>query len=722
MASSLLDKSNTTILVVESASSVRLMIMGLLRNFGYERIHGVSSCKDAIAVLESESVQWMITPLHATDEINAMHLIQLITSEPKLSHVATTLLLDAATEDYCLPLAFEMGLLSWHQKAYVKDSLQASLEEFFAIFSSHKENVTLTSAEYLRRYLTDKRMSKSRLALEQTLLSLYPGSTNILVQLAEAELLSGGENRAVGLLKQAEMIDESMLPLCQKIREKYAKGIQAASAEVHENVLGIRSVFVVDPDTDVLYAASDMLKKMGIDSVETFENGEQALAAILASGKEPDLILMEWRIPGLSGPVLVQRIRQADLLQVPIIVASSLIKKEESPLLMEMGVDCIIEKPFDQKAFYSAIVWAVQQNRTPTEQKSLERKIRRLLAAQKLPEAERLLSHLLGDARMSDGAKSGIKAEYCFAVGDYKGACSHGINSLRLGGDTLALLNLVGKSLLKLKQYERALACFEKANAMCSINLERLMNIAEINLQLGNAAGAHLALGSATALDASNAQTKDMQVKVGLETGHPSVTEKSIKDLESVPRIASYINNRAIALARSGRFEDGIALYERAIQCLSGGWKDLAASVRYNLGLAYARYGDYEKALQVLMMVCSDTDVPVFKKALNLTIRIEDSLKTGNPLVFDTSHDDHPSPESNDVKANESSANAAIEKMEFTASTLTAKRGDIGCYLVFYLLEEHDARSRKLLENAPHFMARGAVGSRADDASGRKTS
>ena len=60
------------------------------------------------------------------------------------------------------------------------------------------------------------------------------------------------------------------------------------------------------------------------------------------------------------------------------------------------------------------------------------------------------------------------------------------------------------------------------------------------------------------------------------------------------------MNNRAVTLARNGRFEDGISLYKKTIESIPTSWKSIIASVYYNLGLAYARYGDLQKAEKTL--------------------------------------------------------------------------------------------------------------------------
>ena len=710
MNNSISARAGVFVLVVEPAASIRMVLMDVLRSLGFNSVQGVPTCKDALKMLEVEPINWLIMPLMASEPVNALQIIKLVTTEPNLRSVITSLLIDPSTEEYCLASAFELGLFSWHRKSYVKENLQQDFEALMAQLALHGDNMTLTSAEYLRRFLTERRMYKSRIALEENLMTLYPGSAKVLINMAEAEIFIGGEARAAGLLNQAEIVDKRIKPYCDQLREKYLKNLPAGTQIASENVLGVRKVLLIDPDTDVLFAFKEMLGQLGVKSIEAFEDGKRAADWLAAEAQEPDLIIMEWRLPGLSGPVLAQRIRQSEFFQVPIIVASSLVKKEEKPLLREMGVDEVLEKPFDQAAFNQVVIWALQQNKAPTEQKSLERKIRRLLNAGKQGEAERLIAQYLSDDRVREGSKKEIKAEHAFATGDDRAVCELGIEALRLGGDTLALLNLVGKALLRLQQYARALQCFEKANAICSINVERLLSVAEVNLHLDRPSDASKALDAAATIDRSNPALGELKCKLDLEAGDLDAAVKGIDGLESVPRVAAYINNRAIALARSGRFEDGIALYQRAIQCLSGKWNDLGASVSYNLGLAYARYGEYDDALKTLQTICTDPAVPVFKKALSLMRKIKASLKDGTVLFSDQGAGTGLGEENfAHVVSGKSKTQDTRQNLEELMTKITASRGDLCCYLIFHSLEEMDPKAQVLFEKMPRFALRKAV-------------
>ena len=414
------NKDQCTVLVVEKTASVRQMIVDILKEFGFTSIQGVPSIKDAISYLEVEKVGWIITSLQQHEKYNALHLLKIITENPKLFSINTSLLVEQDSDDFCLPLAFEMGLLSYHQKSYIREEFADQFKTLLQTLKLNDWNATLCSADFARNYLTAKRFYKARLALEHNLLSLFPGTPRVLYYLAEAEFLNNEKERGLATLNQVKIIDEKFTSHCKKLQEKYLGNVKKLETpDKIANVLGIRNVVIVDPDTDIHFHGEQLLNAVGVNDIECFEDGKNAFQW-LSSSTEPDLIIMEWRIMGYSGPIFVQKVREHGFVQVPIVVVSSLVKPGDKGLLREMGVDECLKKPFDKSSFYSTIIWALQQHKFPSEEKSFLRKIRRLFATDKLEEAERLMNQLFLDERSSEGAKLEAQAEYQFKMENYK--------------------------------------------------------------------------------------------------------------------------------------------------------------------------------------------------------------------------------------------------------------------------------------------------------------
>ena len=78
-------------------------------------------------------------------------------------------------------------------------------------------------------------------------------------------------------------------------------------------------LFVIDPDTDFLQWASTHLRAADVE-VQCFERAEEAMTAY-AKGK-PDILIVEARLPGVSGIDLLRKIRQSDPNAIIILIGT----------------------------------------------------------------------------------------------------------------------------------------------------------------------------------------------------------------------------------------------------------------------------------------------------------------------------------------------------------------------------------------------------------------
>src|SRR5690606_36006949 len=127
-----------------------------------------------------------------------------------------------------------------------------------------------------------------------------------------------------------------------------------------------------------------------------------------------------------------------------------------------------------------------------------------------------------------------IDAEFAFAEKDYIQARSHAIESLKASGDSILVLNLLGKILMQTGEHASALKCFEKAQNLSPRNIERLCSIAEVQTELGNANAATEAISHAEALDPDSVQVNETKAKVALAKGGTKTATRGMAKLESL--------------------------------------------------------------------------------------------------------------------------------------------------------------------------------------------
>lgn len=674
------DKEKAEIVVVESNVSVRFMIVDVLRSMGFHNILPVNDGREALHQLKSADVDWLISPLLLDDEYNLLRILQHITRETGKRRTNVSLLLAGNEEKYCLGRAFELGLMSYHIRSYVREEMLAELQRLFDQMTTNNAQPALTAAEYLRTYLRQRNQHGPRLTMERNLLPLYPGNARLLANLAEAEGLMGHPELAMTLKRQAELINNA--PFDDELQERLEAVCEKDDQPQElQNILGINSVVLIDPDNAIQNFVRSTLSELGAAEPQVFAKGSDVLSW-LETKPSPDLIIMEWRVPGSSGPLLIQKIREKILNQVPIIVLSSLVRDSDIPLLKEMDVDRTIHKPCDKDALQKSIIWSIQQNRMPTEQRMILGKIHGFLKLGKLEDAERLITPFMADGQTSPLLKVSLEAEYEFTRKNFDTAIRLGVEAVKQGGDILALMNLIGKAMLKLDMFSSALQCFEKAHEISPMNIERLLDMTDAHLGLGQEGEAREKVEEILALDPENSAEAELDCKLALNKGDNQAASEALKGVESMPRIAAYINNRAISLAIAGRFEEGIQLYRRAIQVLPQDWSDIRTTVIYNLALAYARNGDYARSLRTLKNLLAKSQLPIHRKAKALAQHIKASQKNGLQLF-----------NPGEIRRN---ADHPRRRWDEIAASIEIKRGEIGCYLLYHSEEAPDERLLKL--------------------------
>lgn len=111
--------------------------------------------------------------------------------------------------------------------------------------------------------------------------------------------------------------------------------------------MSAKTVLVVEDDRDIREMLVFSLQRASYSVVET-ESAEQALDKL--GVLLPDIILVDWMLPGMEGPELVRRIRLDELTRdIPVIMLTA--RGEEADKLrgFDNGADDYLTKPFSPK-------------------------------------------------------------------------------------------------------------------------------------------------------------------------------------------------------------------------------------------------------------------------------------------------------------------------------------------------------------------------------------
>jgi two-component system phosphate regulon response regulator PhoB len=108
-----------------------------------------------------------------------------------------------------------------------------------------------------------------------------------------------------------------------------------------------RNILIVDDEAPIREMIAVALEMAGYDCLEA-ENSQQAHAIIV--DRKPDLILLDWMLPGTSGIELARRLKRDELTgDIPIIMLTAKGEEDNKIQGLEVGADDYITKPFSPR-------------------------------------------------------------------------------------------------------------------------------------------------------------------------------------------------------------------------------------------------------------------------------------------------------------------------------------------------------------------------------------
>lgn len=104
-------------------------------------------------------------------------------------------------------------------------------------------------------------------------------------------------------------------------------------------------LLLVEDEADIRLVARLALKRAGFE-VATATNGEEAVAA--AAERRPDVILLDWMMPGMDGPAACSRLKaDPGTRDIPVIFLTAKSQQSEIARGLALGALGYIVKPFD---------------------------------------------------------------------------------------------------------------------------------------------------------------------------------------------------------------------------------------------------------------------------------------------------------------------------------------------------------------------------------------
>lgn len=123
------------------------------------------------------------------------------------------------------------------------------------------------------------------------------------------------------------------------------------------------SILIVEDEPEIRELLNFALTRAGFDVAEA-ESGEKALSYL--DKKLPDLMVVDWMLPGMSGIELAKRLRKDELVtSMPLLMLTA--RSDESDVLksFDCGIDDYMSKPFSPKELVARIKALLRRSGTP---------------------------------------------------------------------------------------------------------------------------------------------------------------------------------------------------------------------------------------------------------------------------------------------------------------------------------------------------------------------
>lgn len=117
-------------------------------------------------------------------------------------------------------------------------------------------------------------------------------------------------------------------------------------------------ILIAEDDTDISRLLSRILEAQGYQALQAF-SGREALSLI--EREEPDLLLLDLMLPGLSGEELLRKLREERRYSFPVLILSAKSALGDKVALLKSGADDYITKPFEPEEVIARIQAALRR-------------------------------------------------------------------------------------------------------------------------------------------------------------------------------------------------------------------------------------------------------------------------------------------------------------------------------------------------------------------------
>lgn len=111
----------------------------------------------------------------------------------------------------------------------------------------------------------------------------------------------------------------------------------------------------ISPDVKTVLVADDedflrLLVRQVLDRYRILEAQAGTEALSMARDLSPDLIVLDWMMPGMDGPAVLEALRaDEDTRGIPVVMVSGRVSSEDEARVLELGASACLRKPFSPR-------------------------------------------------------------------------------------------------------------------------------------------------------------------------------------------------------------------------------------------------------------------------------------------------------------------------------------------------------------------------------------
>ncbi|MDR1038770.1 MAG: response regulator [Deltaproteobacteria bacterium] len=117
-------------------------------------------------------------------------------------------------------------------------------------------------------------------------------------------------------------------------------------------------VLAVDDNITALELIRDALVKLGVKSVTTVSSGDEAVVFLKNADPKPELIIVDWKMPGLDGLETIRRMNsESGLTKSTFVIMITAYNRDEIlPRARALGVRKVLNKPLTESAVHDCLM------------------------------------------------------------------------------------------------------------------------------------------------------------------------------------------------------------------------------------------------------------------------------------------------------------------------------------------------------------------------------